>query len=247
VTIVSHKHRFIFLKTRKTAGTSIERWLMPHLGSGDMIATPKENWPVPVSFLSTPNPTTRFPTIELKMKKWLLRNVGRPTSFSLREHMNASSVRAFVGEDIWQSYFKFCIERQPWDRMISFWRWRQHRRGSLLSMDDFLALIESDPNNKIVRNYSNLEKYTIGGRIVVDQIVRYENLNEELARICHHLRIPACINDLTHVKGAIRPQRDTITILTDKQIDRIGHLSAAEIRLFGWQPPASRDRRSKRF
>ena len=31
MTIVCHTRKFIFLKTRKTAGSSIEIWLAPHL------------------------------------------------------------------------------------------------------------------------------------------------------------------------------------------------------------------------
>ena len=36
--IVSHRHRFIFIKTRKTAGTSIEIALSPHCGPEDIIS-----------------------------------------------------------------------------------------------------------------------------------------------------------------------------------------------------------------
>ena len=36
--IISHEHRFIFFKTRKTAGTSIERALVPLCGPDDVVA-----------------------------------------------------------------------------------------------------------------------------------------------------------------------------------------------------------------
>ena len=36
--IISHKHKFIFIKTRKTAGTTIEYNLSKYLGSEDIIA-----------------------------------------------------------------------------------------------------------------------------------------------------------------------------------------------------------------
>lgn len=35
--IISHKHKFIFVKTRKTAGTSVEIALSRHLGPDDII------------------------------------------------------------------------------------------------------------------------------------------------------------------------------------------------------------------
>jgi hypothetical protein len=37
--IVDHEHKFIFVKTRKTAGTSVEVFLAPLLGA-DAIVTP---------------------------------------------------------------------------------------------------------------------------------------------------------------------------------------------------------------
>ena len=36
--IVSHRHRFIFIKTRKTAGTSIEIALSAHCGPDDIMS-----------------------------------------------------------------------------------------------------------------------------------------------------------------------------------------------------------------
>jgi len=34
--IISHQHEFIFIKTRKTAGSSIEKYLVPYLGPNDI-------------------------------------------------------------------------------------------------------------------------------------------------------------------------------------------------------------------
>lgn len=47
--IVSHRHRFVFVKTRKTAGSSIEAALFPFLGPDDICTgserdgTPRRN------------------------------------------------------------------------------------------------------------------------------------------------------------------------------------------------------------
>ena len=35
--IISHKHKFIFLKVQKTAGTSMEIALSEHCGAGDIL------------------------------------------------------------------------------------------------------------------------------------------------------------------------------------------------------------------
>ena len=36
--IVSHRHKFVFMKTRKTAGTSIEIALSEHCGPSDIVS-----------------------------------------------------------------------------------------------------------------------------------------------------------------------------------------------------------------
>ena len=35
--IISHKYRFIFVKTRKTAGTCVEAYLSQHCGDSDVL------------------------------------------------------------------------------------------------------------------------------------------------------------------------------------------------------------------
>lgn len=53
--IVSHRHRFVFVKTRKTAGSSIEAALFPFLGPDDICTgserdgTPRRNCPAGTS------------------------------------------------------------------------------------------------------------------------------------------------------------------------------------------------------
>ena len=73
MTIVSHRYKFIFLKTHKTAGTSIEQWIAPHLGWRDLIATAPENRIAPVSFLSSPNAVSRWRRQEKAVKSAIWR------------------------------------------------------------------------------------------------------------------------------------------------------------------------------
>lgn len=43
--IISHSRKFIFVKTKKTAGTSIECSIAPHLKPGDLASTLVEHKP----------------------------------------------------------------------------------------------------------------------------------------------------------------------------------------------------------
>lgn len=237
MTIVSHKYRFIFLKTRKTAGSSIESWLVPHLGKRDMIATSGENWPLPLSFWAAPNPTESFPTIGMDRKRRIRRLVGGPKAFILSQHMSAAKVRKLVGNGVWDEYFKFCVVRKPWERMISLWRWRQHLCSSDASFDQFLDYLESDPDQSVVRNASDFELYTIDGRLAVDTAIDYDDLSSGFGEVVARLGIPKT-QPLPHLKAGFRKSEETTALLSQEQIDRISRVHAREIELWKWRAPS---------
>lgn len=239
MTIISHRHRFIFLKTRKTAGTSIEIWLSRKLGPRDVIFSSEELEPIRRPFLTTMHTTTRWPALErwtkLRMKKVL---DWRP--FAVHQHMTASEVRRLVGERVWNGYTKFCVERDPGDRFISYWRFMEHMEGHPIEIDHLLDLIERGEDggmNPNIRWWSNWPIYTIDDRIAVDRILRYERLPEELADICAQLGI-GFDDDLPRAKSGIRKVSDTVAGLTPLQRARIAKLFSREIAYFGYPSPA---------
>ncbi|MEO0513139.1 MAG: sulfotransferase family 2 domain-containing protein [Planctomycetota bacterium] len=152
--IVSHRHRFIFIKTEKTAGTSIEVHLSRHCGPEDIV--------------------TAFGSGEEGHEP---RNSG-----GLSGHMTAAEVRGLVGERVFDSYFKFCVERNPWDRMVSMWYMVNARRPGLeVSFETFLTQWQVRRNERL---------YTLGDRVLVDEIVRYEDLPHALDRVLDRFGIP---------------------------------------------------------
>src|SRR4051812_23656865 len=104
--IVSHQHRFIFLKTRRTAGTSLEIALSKHCGPRDTI-TP----------LHKPDEEIRRGLGYRGPQNFMPRDVAlTPANFErygLGAHTPAARAKAaFPGQ--WQRYFKFTVVRNPW-------------------------------------------------------------------------------------------------------------------------------------
>lgn len=95
--ILSHKHKFIFIKTVKTAGTSIEVDLNQIFGRTD-IATPIS------------------PPIEEHKPQNFKRGFLKKDFYN---HMSASKVKEIIGEDIFDNYYVFCVEREPVDKCLS--------------------------------------------------------------------------------------------------------------------------------
>jgi hypothetical protein len=198
--IISHKYRFIFVKTLKTAGTSIEVFLSQHCGALDVL-------------------TPIVPHVE----PHLPRNYD-----GFYNHMPAAEIRDRVGPSTWRSYFKFCMERNPWDKTLSYYHMMNVRQGTELTLERFLA------GSDFPLNYP---KYTDprDGRIIVDRVLRYERLTDDLAGVFRDLGIPfhgsLGVNAKSEYRTDRRPYRD---VYTAGQAERVRQVFAQEMRLHGY-------------
>lgn len=172
--IVSHRHRFIFVTTRKTAGSAIETALA-HICSADDIVTGAANGTAQTG-LNDAVAIARYRPFD-----WLrLMALGKRARFD--KHMPAADILDLVGADVWNGYFKFCVERDPWDKAVALYRSRM-KRGPPPPIAQFLR--DAKP-----ATLSNFDLYTIDGTLAVDRVVRYEHLDAELDSIGHLLDLP---------------------------------------------------------
>jgi hypothetical protein len=181
--IISHKHKFIFIKTVKTAGTSIEVFLSQHCGADDVLTPifPEVEGHQARNYEGAVHPVSeilRLPFGPVSAWKQILSQRQR-----FYRHMPAWLVRVRLPAEIWDSYFKFCVDRNPWDKVLSHYHMTAHRQGAQLSLDQYLA------RGKLPINYP---RYTdsFGSRIIVDRVIHYENLMDELAEVFARLNIP---------------------------------------------------------
>ena len=174
--IVSHKYKFIFIKTKKTAGTAIEAALSEVCGPADVITPFREESERDRKGLSPQNYRIEHP---LKPKRSFLRKLlMRPEryyhqSVGFNEHMPAWRVRAYVGEEVWRSYFKFAFDRNPWERQVSWYLYKTKGKRPRPSFERFMT----SRRRAYVDNY---QLYTIEGALAVDFLGRYERLEEDL-------------------------------------------------------------------
>lgn len=167
--IVSHRHRFIFLKTMKTAGTSVELALSDSCGDDDIITPVTAADEVlrgrrgPQHYLG--DPALARP-IRPDGRSEAIRDCG-----DCYNHMTAREVRDRVGARIWRDYFKWTIERNPWDRQVS-WYYFTQRGLDRIAFDQHLQLSEA--------RLSNFDIYAIDDRVAVDFVCRFETLTADL-------------------------------------------------------------------
>lgn len=230
--IVSHKHKFIFLKVTKTAGTSVEIALSQHCGDADVITPISAKDEEIRRALGYPGAQNyRLPFAKYSRKDW--RNVLRKRRRALRfyNHMPAAEARSQVGETVWNDYFKFCIERNPWDRTISQYFFRYRNADSRPSLSEF---IESGNLERLKR--TGFGVYSIDGEIAVDRVCSYENLEQDLEEVCKKLPDHPGKLVLPRAKSGIRTDRRHYRELfspADRQ--KVAEFFAQEISLFGYE------------
>ncbi|HET6616578.1 MAG TPA: sulfotransferase family 2 domain-containing protein [Gemmatimonadota bacterium] len=226
--ILSHRHRFIFVKTKRTAGTSLEIALSALCGPEDVITpitAPDEADRRRLGYRGPQNlrPPPRSPG------RRLVDLARRRKAPRFRNHMPAARIRALLPRSTWDTYFKFCFDRNPWDRAISLYYWLGGQRR-FDSIADFLR-------SGVERPLSNFDRYAIDGRVAVDRVFRYEDMEEALGQISRRLDLarPLTLPD-QRAKGTSRtdrrPYRD---VLTEEERDLIADLCAREIRLLGYE------------
>jgi hypothetical protein len=229
--IVSHRHKFIFIKTKKTAGTAIEAALSELCGPSDVITPYREGSEKDRKGRGPQNYRIEHP---LKPKRSMLRRLlRRPErhyhpSVGFYDHMPAWRVLHYVGEDVWRSYFKFAFDRNPWDRQVSWYLDKTRSKRVRPSFERFMT----SRRHAYVDNY---QLYTIEGKLAVDFLGRYERLEEDLnkalalAGVRRALKIPR-----TNITPNKDPTRDYRSYYSPELHALVAEWYQPEITLLGY-------------
>jgi hypothetical protein len=188
--ILSHKHKFIYIKTNKTASSSVEIALSQVCGPDDIIT------PTAGEFMAmrgdSPARNWRLEHPLVPRRSLIRRLLGRPERYyhptvGYYEHMPAWRVKAYAGDEIWNSYFKFTFERNPWDRQISWWL---HRTRAKKVRPEFEAFMTANKRKAYVNNW---DLYTLDGKVAMDFVGRYENLSDDFDAVLKRLGLEGAL------------------------------------------------------
>jgi hypothetical protein len=227
--ILSHKYKFIFIKTAKTAGTSIEVFLSKHCALQDIVTpiAPPVAGHQARNYEGFINPIPEI--LERPARAFSALRHAITSREKFYNHMPASEVRCRIPAQTWDSYFKFCVERNPWDKVLSHYYMHAAREGGALSLDEYLA------RGRFPINYF---RYTdrSGTKIIVDRVLRYENLLAELSEVFSQLTIPFDGTLGVAAKSQYRSDRRPYQhVFNDEQRKIVEKAFAKEIELHGYR------------
>lgn len=245
--IISHKYKFIFIKTGKVGGTSLEIALSRFLGPNDIV-TPI-NWTDEKErfykgYITAQNFEKPFRSLRIKElpvwvrsklmsrlssdKKWLSAKVECPKLYW--NHMPASAIRNYCGQRIWDSYYKFTVERNPWDKLISRYYYDPKNKKKGMSFRDYIF------SGKALQ--SQFERYSLKGIVAVNRLIRYDRLNEEMDDVSQILDFPEYVGQTLYsisAKGNYRNDRNVVNYYDEETRRIVDIFFAREISLLGFK------------
>ena len=144
-------------------------------------------------------------------------------------HIPAWRVRCRIPGKTWKEYFKFCVERNPWDKTLSHYHFKR-RLFPGMSLGEYLERGFSRLNHPRYTDYPEYDQ------VLVDRIIRYETLDDELGEIFGLLGIPfegrLGVFAKSSYRSDRRPYREVLSI---QQRDMIQEVYKKEIGLLGYK------------
>ena len=118
----------------------------------------------------------------------------------LRDHASAREAREFLTKRVWSGLDSFSIVRNPFDRFVSYYRWRRHTNaiGDDISFkDNCSALVGGSCGHNTLFAKPHLKSscaqllYDENGRCLVKHVIRFEHRDAGLTRMAEILRLPS--------------------------------------------------------
>ena len=217
--LISHSHKFIFIKTKKTGGSTIENVIVNNFFDRTVD-------------VCTGSKIDGTPRVNIGAKK-----PGEPDG-----HKPWNIVQNYVTPVQWTNYHKFTIERNPWEKVVSefYWRIADGKDPSLTPYDDDVDNFEFYMNKAFGIRYPapiDWHLYASGSNVVVDEVIEYKGLADQFITMCNDkLGIQATKEMVTgtRMKSGHRKKHYTEMYKDQRLIDKVADAYSNEIKHFNY-------------
>lgn len=219
--LVSHRKQFIYLKTVKTGGTSVESYFEPYcMRDGEWQQThSRDEYESEAGIVG-------YRGADGKGKRFF-------------NHISANALRVILPEEIWENYFKFAVVRDPFDKQISAFFFFVSKQGDSVGVSFEERVHQFRAWLKRTRGIYDGDKYLIDGNFILDDYIKYELLHTEISRVGAKLGIPFLPERLPNFKSEFRPQdcRSVSDFYDQECLDIVAERYKFELIKFGYQVP----------
>lgn len=205
--LLSRSANFIYIKTNKTASTSIEMALQPFCRVDPSVPVEEK---------------TRTVISEAGIIGQRLIPVAEAEELDLKwyNHMPAAEIKEKVGADVWEKCHKIHAVRNPFDKVLSSFFWKSSLRD--LKYETLTEALVPFESYVLERAWNtDYDILHIDGQYAGTKWVRYENLQEDLRKLATDLNLDKRFLNLPHTKKTanLRMGHDKQSFYTQPAID----------------------------
>jgi hypothetical protein len=217
--LVSHRKHFIYTKTVKTAGTSVESYFEQYcMSEGEWEFThAREQYVSGAGIIG-------YRGADGSGREWF-------------NHMPAIDIKNKVGKEVWDNYFKFCVIRNPFDKLVSYFFFLE-KQGNPHSEADETTIARF--RKWIAKGVDAIDrdKYLIDGEVCVDYFIRFEELENGIQQVCDRLNVVFEPEKIPKLKAGVRDGSISLSDFYDAETARaVSSAYQLEMNLFGYDSP----------
>ena len=180
--LISHPYRFVFIKTVKTAGTSVEAFLEPFCCPPGHVV---EHW--------TPTLISDYGVVGQRWPQNDRDNLG------YYNHMPAAEIRQRFAQ--FDDYTRLTVVRDPYDRAISYFHFSHptFTPPGGIPLDEAIALLKRGERQLLQERFVAFLRHglpdeqallCIDAKLAVQRWVRFEALHQDLEQLAIDLALP---------------------------------------------------------
>lgn len=204
--MILFEHKLIFVKTKKVAGTSVSAFLRNFTSENDIVPciTPRDEYYCVERGLYSRNysdnpEAEQYYTDLVRMKKFdeAAKFILHEMNLTYHSHAPATKAKSVIesmGYE-WDDFYKFTIDRNPYSYVLSASAYNNTAYNSGIKIEpDKDRIINNTKNLLAKRSFKlNEKKYTDNGNVIVDKVLRYEELPNNLNEVLDAVNIRTAI------------------------------------------------------
>jgi len=201
--ILNHRYKFIFIRTGKTAGTSVECFLSQFCGDKDVISPLYEDEELVKKRLNLRNAQNyekMYSSFSLKFIGNFVKDFFNKKTISFKkkhifyDHSSISEINKYFPKNIVKNYLKFCIVRNPYSFLISQFYWHNLKKNKIYRNDESIQEIKKNFDDYVKNCSKNFyyQKKIISNEkneYSINKYLFYENLELDLINLMKELKI----------------------------------------------------------